>query len=78
MLRVRIQWPYLLAILSMSLIANAAGPGIRGAASNIQPGQVGIDWYTTWETGLAEAKRSGRPIMFMAAATQCSGVSRVF
>lgn len=32
-------------------------------------GDAGIAWYTTWEGGLAEAKRSNRPIFFMAAAT---------
>ena len=41
-------------------------------------GAAGIAWYTTWETGLAEAKRSNRPIFFMSAATACSGVSGVF
>jgi hypothetical protein len=41
-------------------------------------GEAGIDWYTTWETGLAEAKRSNRPIFFMSAATTCNGISGVF
>lgn len=41
-------------------------------------GESGVAWYTTWETGLQEAKRSNRPILFMAAATTCSGVSGVF
>ena len=41
-------------------------------------GDAGVAWYTTWETGLAEAKRSNRPIFFMSAATTCSGVSGVF
>lgn len=71
------QFSCLLLILSTSYTVEAAG-GFRNAESNIEPGQVGIDWYTTWDTALAEAKRSGRPIMFMAAATQCSGVSGVF
>lgn len=47
-------------------------------ASELDIGEPGIAWYTTWETALAEAKRSGRPIMFVAAATQCHGVSGVF
>ena len=47
-------------------------------ASNLDIGQPGIQWYTTWETAEAEAKRSGRAIMFVAAATQCHGVSGVF
>ncbi|MDA0282994.1 MAG: hypothetical protein O3B13_13400 [Planctomycetota bacterium] len=47
-------------------------------ASDLDLGEPGIAWYTTWETAQAEAKRSGRPIMFVAAATQCHGVSGVF
>lgn len=47
-------------------------------ASSLDIGEPGIAWYTTWETAEAEAKRSGRPIMFVAAATQCHGVSGVF
>ena len=41
-------------------------------------GDEGIAWYSTWETGVAEAKRSNRPIFFMSAAAQCTGVSGVF
>ena len=47
-------------------------------ASDLDLGKPGINWYTTWETAQAEARRSGRPIMFVAAATQCRGVSGVF
>ncbi len=47
-------------------------------ASPLPIGEAGIAWYTTLETGKAEAKRSNRPIMFVAAATQCRGVSGVF
>ncbi len=47
-------------------------------ASKLDLGEPGIAWYTTWETAQAEAKRSGRPIMFVAAATQCRGISGVF
>lgn len=46
--------------------------------SDLDVGEAGIAWYTTWETAEAEAARSGRPIMFVAAATQCGGVSGVF
>ena len=41
-------------------------------------GSIGVAWYTTWESGLAEAKRSNRPIFFMSAAATCSGVPGVF
>lgn len=46
--------------------------------SPLPVGEAGIMWYTTWETALAEAERSGRPIFFMAAAAGCSGISGVF
>lgn len=61
-------------------VVNAQGgprPSDLGA-SKLDIGEPGIAWYTTWETAQAEAKRSGRPIMFVAAATQCNGVSGVF
>lgn len=39
---------------------------------------TGIAWYGSVEPAFEEAKRSRRPIMFMAAATQCRGVPGVF
>jgi len=33
-----------------------------------------IAWYGTWQEGLAEARRSGRPILLVAAAPQCHEV----
>jgi len=59
----------------------AAGQGPRPnehGASDLDIGESGIAWYSTWETAYREAQRSGRPIMFVAAATQCHGVSGVF
>ena len=41
-------------------------------------GEAGVAWYTTWDTALAEAKRSNRPLFFMSAAGTCSGVSGIF
>ncbi|MCP4508928.1 MAG: hypothetical protein GY826_21355 [Fuerstiella sp.] len=69
-----------LCALSLCILACGQGgprPSDLGA-SDLDLGEPGIAWYTTWETGLSEAKRSGRPIMFVAAATQCHGVSGVF
>jgi len=55
------------------------GPAPMDIEDNPQGvGEAGVAWYTTWETGLAEAKRSNRPIFFMSAATTCSGVPGVF
>lgn len=47
-------------------------------ASEQAIGSPSVVWYTTWDTTLAEAKRSQRPIFFMAAAAQCNGISGVF
>ena len=72
--------PLALLALTTSALPAQQGPMSRGGF-NVSPlaiGEPGIAWYTTWDTGLAEAKRSNRPIMFVAAATQCNGVPGVF
>lgn len=73
----------LLTLLSLLFLtvgsAFAQGPRPTDIAASPQPvGDAGIMWYTTWDTALAEAKRSNRPIFFMAAAATCSGISGVF
>ena len=55
--------------------------GSRLRAVDVNPqavGEQGVAWYATWDTAVAEAKRSNRPIFFMSAAAQCSGISGVF
>ena len=47
-------------------------------ASPLGLGEPGIAWYPKLEDGLAEAKRTNRPILFMAVASQCGGVPGVF
>ncbi|MEM7316499.1 MAG: hypothetical protein AAF497_25470 [Planctomycetota bacterium] len=37
-----------------------------------------IVYYGTLDAGLAEARRSGRPIMFVSAAPHCHGVSGIW
>ncbi len=51
-------------------------------AANSQPSQKdaptnepAIQWYATLDRGLAEAKRTAKPILFVSAAPHCSGVS---
>lgn len=34
-----------------------------------------IAWFGTWEEGLAEAQRTGRPILILSAAPHCHNVS---
>lgn len=58
---------------------SAQGPRPNDLGASPQPvGDAGVAWYTTWDTALAEAKRSNRPIFFMAAAATCNGISGVF
>jgi hypothetical protein len=35
----------------------------------------GIAWFATWQDGLKEAKRTGKPILLVSAAPHCAGVS---
>ena len=57
----------------------AQGPRPNDLGASPQPiGEPGVVWYTTWETAKEEAKRSNRPMFFMAAAATCNGISGVF
>lgn len=50
------------------------------AAAQRETGQppARIAWYATLKSGLTEAKRSNRPILFTSAAPQCVGVSGIW
>lgn len=66
-------------ITALITAADARGPRPIDIGSSPQEiGTAGVMWYATWDTALAEAKRSQRPIFFMAAAAQCDGISGVF
>lgn len=41
-------------------------------------GSAGVVWYPILKDGLAEARRSNKPVLFMAVASQCGGISGVF
>ena len=66
-----------LALSSAGLFAQGPRPEDLGASPQAV-GAAGVAWYTTWDTALAEAERSQRPIFFMAAAATCGGISGVF
>lgn len=66
-----------LALSGAGLSAQGPRPDNLGASPQAI-GDAGVAWYTTWDTALAEAKRSNRPIFFMAAAATCGGISGVF
>ncbi|MFK7909229.1 MAG: hypothetical protein AB8F34_01365 [Akkermansiaceae bacterium] len=71
----------LLSAIAAAMVIPVSAQGPRSIDIGASPqaiGSPGIVWYTTWDTALAEAKRSQRPIFFMAAAAQCDGISGVF
>ena len=74
----------LLALIALSSILyskqlQAKGPGPKNlGAVELPVGSESVIWYSTWETATTEAKRSNRPIFFMAAAHQCGDISGTF
>ncbi len=61
--------------------APAASAPSRLAPSKIAPPKIAppkIAWYGTLKSGLAEAKRSQRPILFVSGAPQCLGVPGIW
>lgn len=59
------------------LAAQGPSPGSEPAADRATE-RGGIAWFGTWQQGLAEAKRTGKPILLMAAVPQCHGVPGVW
>ncbi|MEE3368934.1 MAG: hypothetical protein VX346_06285 [Planctomycetota bacterium] len=51
-----------------------SGPSYGGSVPSSQELVSGIAWYGVLTEGLAEAKRTGKPILFITAAAQCRGV----
>jgi hypothetical protein len=50
------------------------GPEARTAPATTRDGAT-IQWFATLERGLAEAKRTGKPILLVSGAPHCAGVS---
>ena len=62
----------LTAIMAIGLLSSetaSAQPAVEPKAAAI------IQYYATLDRGLAEAKRTGKPILFVSAAPHCAGVS---
>lgn len=49
-----------------------AVPAVNGASPMKSP--PAIQWFATLDRGLAEARRTGKPILFASAAPHCAGV----
>ena len=64
-----------LALILTTSICWAQPPrGNSGSVKKIKGVPERIAWYSVLEDGLAEAKRSGKPIMFLTAAPQCASI----
>ena len=50
------------------------GPSYGGSVPNSRSVVSGITWYGVLQDGLDEAKRTGKPILFITAAAQCGSV----
>ena len=75
----RLVLPVTLAVSTVAAPASAQLAPPTGASSGGSvPGSKrvvsGIAWYGVLKDGLAEAKRTGKPILLITAAAQCSGV----
>ena len=49
-------------------------PSFGGSVPKSRKVVSGIIWYGILKDGLAEAKRTGKPILFVTAAPQCGGI----
>ncbi|MGJ8657438.1 MAG: hypothetical protein ACSHX6_13395 [Akkermansiaceae bacterium] len=66
-----------LSALTPTLHAQGPRPSDLGAVE-LPIGSEAVVWHSTWDSAKAEAKRSNRPILFMAAAHQCGSISGTF
>ncbi|MDP7033665.1 MAG: hypothetical protein QF752_04125 [Planctomycetota bacterium] len=67
----------LVAVMSSTASAQSSPPkgaSYGGSVPSSQRVTPGIAWYGVLQDGLDEAKRSGKPILFVTAAPQCGGV----
>lgn len=69
-----------LALTGAAVAQPPRGPGRPPRDDGVvkAPSGEGIAWYATLESGLNEAKRTGKPILFLAAAPHCGGVSGIW
>ena len=65
-------------IRSIFLVAIVSLMGSTGADQAFADDTEKVIWYGTLDGGLAEAKRSGRPIILLSAAPHCQAVSGIW
>ena len=67
-----------LAAMLVLLAGRSVGQGFGPPPGPIPSAQGGIVWYGTLKAGLAEGKRTNRPILLMSAAPHCHNVSGIW
>ena len=81
----RVHFPSIVAVVAFLPLAFGApalaqraprggGPPARTAPAATRDGAI-IQWYATLDRGLAEARRTGKPILLVSGAPHCAGVS---
>ena len=75
----RLGFSVVLAVVLVPQPANAqlappSGPSNGGSVPASRKVVSGIAWYGVLKDGLAEAKRTGKPILLITSAAQCNGV----
>lgn len=78
----RTHTPFLLSLLAVSITGSESAFAQRPRSGAVdvhqQPAAPGIAWFGVWSDALAEAQRTNRPILLMAAAPSCQGVPGVW
>jgi hypothetical protein len=70
-------------VLALALAGTTICVGLQpppvAATHKFNPKQIGgIQWFATLDSGKAEAEKTGKPILLVAAAPHCSGISGVW
>lgn len=75
----RLVLPVILAVFTVTATVSAqlappTGASYGGSVPDSNRVVSGIAWYGVLKDGLAEARRTGKPILLITAAAQCGGV----
>ena len=63
-----------LSVATLAQLAPPTGPSYGGSLPASQRVEPGIAWFGVLQDGLAQARQTGKPILLITAAPQCSGV----
>lgn len=66
------------ALTSLGLLSSIGASGLAAQTTTPSAAPQTIAWFGTWDRGLAEAKRTGRPILLISAAPHCHTVSGIW